>query len=92
MQQACLGLLVTVVDHFRMIFVGTVYSRLQSLVLDLMSSGWSLMKIKNRTGPRTDPWGTPLTMGTFSKDCPSTCWVLKFRNDDIHWYVVPQIP
>ena len=58
----------------------------KSLVLELMLSGRSLIKIKNRTGPKTDPWGTPLTTGTFSDDCPSTktCCVLEFRNDEIH--------
>ena len=34
-------------------------SSAKSLVLELMSSGRSFIKIKNSTGPRTDPCGTP---------------------------------
>ena len=26
---------------------------------DLIFSGRSLIKMRNRTGPKTDPWGTP---------------------------------
>ena len=46
-------------------------------------SGRSLIKIKNRTGPNTEPWGTPLITGTFSDDWPSTktCCVLWLRNE-----------
>ena len=30
----------------------------------LIFSGKSFMKIKNRIGPKTDPWGTPDKTGT----------------------------
>ena len=38
---------------------------------DLMLSGRSLMKIRNRTGPKTDPCGTPERTGTGSEARPS---------------------
>ena len=38
---------------------------------DLIFSGRSLIKIRNRTGPRTDPWGTPDRTGTGSEAWPS---------------------
>ena len=31
---------------------------------DLILSGRSLINIKKRTGPKTDPWGTPDKTGT----------------------------
>ena len=43
-------------------------SSANSLVLDVTQSGRSLMNNKKRRGPSTVPWGTPLTMGTFSDD------------------------
>ena len=33
-------------------------------ILFLMLSNKSFMKIKNRIGPKTDPWGTPDNTGT----------------------------
>ena len=35
----------------------------------------AFMKMRNRTGPRTDPWGTPDSTGTGSEALPSktTC-------------------
>ena len=38
---------------------------------DLIFSGRSLIKMRNRTGPRTDPWGTPDRTGTGSEAWPS---------------------
>ena len=37
----------------------------------------SFIKISNRIGPKTDPWGTPDNTGTRSEAWPSktTCWV-----------------
>ena len=34
---------------------------------DPIFSGRSLMKMRNRTGPKTDPWGTPDRTGTGSE-------------------------
>ena len=44
------------------------------------------MNIRNRAGPRTDPWGTPLTTGTLPDDGLSSqiCCVLWIRKEDIH--------
>ena len=38
---------------------------------DLIFSGRSLIKMRNRTGPRTDPLGTPDRTGTGSEAWPS---------------------
>ena len=38
---------------------------------DLIFSGRSLIKMRNRTGPKTDPWGTPDRTETGSKAWPS---------------------
>ena len=38
---------------------------------DLILSGRSLINIKKRTGPKTDPWGTPDKTGTRSEAWPS---------------------
>ena len=38
---------------------------------DLIFSGIALIKMRNRTGPRTDPWGTPDRTGTGSEAWPS---------------------
>ena len=32
--------------------------------------GRSFIKIKNRSGPKTDPWGTPLSTSNSSDSCP----------------------
>ena len=37
---------------------------------DLIFSGRSLIKMRNRTGPKTDPWGTPDRTGTGSGAWP----------------------
>ena len=39
-----------------------------------ISSGRSLMKIRNKVGPKTDPWGTPALIKYRSEDCPSRTW------------------
>ena len=38
---------------------------------DLIFSGRSLIKMRNRAGPKTDPWGTPDRTGTGSEAWPS---------------------
>ena len=38
---------------------------------DLILSGRSLINIKKRMGPKTDPWGTPDKTGTGSEAWPS---------------------
>ena len=38
---------------------------------DLIFSGRSLIKMRNRTGPRTDLWGTPDRTGAGSEAWPS---------------------
>ena len=38
---------------------------------DLIFSGISLIKMRNRTGPKTDPWGTSDRTGTGSEAWPS---------------------
>ena len=38
---------------------------------DLIFSGRSLIKIRKRTGPKTDPWGTPDRTWTGSEAWPS---------------------
>ena len=38
---------------------------------DLIFSGRSLIKMRNRTGPKTDPWGTPDRTRTGSEAWPS---------------------
>ena len=47
--------------------------------------GISLMNVKNRTGPRTLPCGTPLVTFTHSEQAPftETCWTLLCRYDSI---------
>ena len=61
---------------------------------DLMLSGRSFMKRRNRTGPKTDPWGTPDSTGTGSEAWPSktTCWVRPESHELIHLWVDPLIP
>ena len=63
-----------------------IQSSAKSISLELVSSGRSLLNIKNNTGPKTEPCGTQLTTGTFSDDWPSTrtCSVLELSKDDLH--------
>ena len=44
---------------------------------DLMFSGKSFIKIRNRIGPKTDPWGTPDNTGTCG-------WILLSHNSPIY--------
>ena len=37
----------------------SIVSSAKNLMLDLMSVSRSLIYIRNNSGPRTDPWGTP---------------------------------
>ena len=61
---------------------------------DLMLSGRSLMNTKKRTGPRTEPWGTPDKTGTGSDSSPSstTCCERLESHELIHLCVDPLIP
>ena len=43
-----------------------------------MLSGRSFMKMRNMTGPRTDPWGTPDSTGTGSEAWPSSFFFFFF--------------
>ena len=60
---------------------------------DLMLSGKSFIKIRNRIGPKTDPWGTPDNTGTGPEAWPSktTCWVHPESHELIHLRVDPLI-
>ena len=61
---------------------------------DLILSGKSLLKIRKRIGPKTDPWGTPDKTGTGSEAWPSktTCWLRPESHELIHLWVDPRIP
>ena len=50
----------------------TTQSSANSLVLDPMLSGRSLMNKRNSNGQSTEPWGIPLITGTHSDSEPST--------------------
>ena len=60
---------------------------------DLVYLGMSFMKTRKRSGPRTDPWGTPLVTETASEDSPSTTtlWVRPVRKDWIHFRALGSI-
>ena len=60
----------------------------------LIISGKSFMKIKNRIGPKTDPWGIPDKIGTGSEVWPSktTCWLCPESQELTHLSVDPLIP
>ena len=72
----------------------TRHSHLQTE--DLMLSDRSLIRMRNRnrTGPRTDPWGTLDSTWTGSEAWPSksTCWVRPESHELIHLWVDPLIP
>ena len=53
------------------IFLYRTQSSVNRQTEDLMLSGRSFMKMRNRTGPRTDPWGTSDSTGTGSEVWPS---------------------
>ena len=36
----------------------------------LLTVGRSLIYIKNSRGPRTEPWGTPVVIGSFFEEFP----------------------
>ena len=36
----------------------------------LLTVGRSLIYIKNSRGPRTEPWGTPVVIGSFFEEIP----------------------
>ena len=44
-------------------------SSAKSLMFNIIPSEVSLMKMRNRMGPRTDPCGTPDVLGTFFRPC-----------------------
>ena len=58
-----------------------VVSSAKSLTLDSTSSGRSFIYIKNKRGPRTEPWGTPALVLPQDEDtpCKTTRWVLLER-------------
>ena len=61
---------------------------------DLIISRRSLIKMIIRTGPKTDPWGTPNRTGTGSEAWPSntTFWERSESHELIHLWVDPLIP
>ena len=61
---------------------------------DLIFSGRSLIKIRKRDGPKTDPWGTPDRIRTGSEAWPSntTFWERSESHEMIHLWVDPLIP
>jgi hypothetical protein len=63
-----------------------ICSSANSLVVDVTDSGKSLMYRRNRSGPRTVPWGTPDVTGDLPDFIPShtTSWVLYWRKLAIH--------
>ena len=52
-------------------FLYKTQSSAKSQTDDLIFSGRSLIKMRNRTGPKTDPWGTTDKTGTGSEAWPS---------------------
>ena len=58
-------------------------SSAKSLTVELRSSGESFLYIKNSSGPRTVPWGTPDVVTAGADDAPSvtTDWVHCVRNN-----------
>ena len=64
------------------------------MVDELPQFGRSLICIRNRSGPRTVPWGTPDVTGLASDDIPSkkTVCSRSVMNDEIHHRVVPVTP
>ena len=57
-------------------------------------SGKSFMKIRNRIGPRTVPWGTPDVTETDAEEVPfmTTVCVLSDKNDLIQFIMTFWIP
>ena len=64
------------------------------MVDEFTQFGRSLIYIRNRSGPRTVPWGTHDVTGLASGDIPSKTTVcsLSVRKDEIHPRVVPITP
>ena len=52
------------------IVIYTAVASVKSLVCDLKLSGNSLIRARNKIGPRTDPWGTPDVTGIVSVSHP----------------------
>ena len=69
----------------------TAVSSANNLTWDWMFSGRSLMYNRKKSGPSTEPWGTPEVTLTSSDDSPSstTVWVQPIRNDWIQFKVFP---
>ena len=60
-----------------------------------MQHAWmSSIKRINRSGPKTDPWGTPLTTFRNEENIPSisTVWFLPVRKLFIQFRLIPWIP
>ena len=47
--------------------VSSAYIKMSKILLTV---GRSLMYIKNNRGPRTEPWGTPVVIGSFFEQTP----------------------
>ena len=69
-------------------------SSAKSLTVELRLSGKSFIYIKNSSGPKTVPWGTPDVVTTGADDAPSitTDWVRCVRNDSNQLCSGPRIP
>ena len=63
-------------------------------VLASIMSGISLTKIRNKTGPNTLPWGTPLMTSEVLDGTPftTTRCVLPLKKDSIHFNKLPVMP
>ena len=61
---------------------------------DVMLSCNSFIKIKNRVGPKVDPWDQPVTTATRSETCPSKapCLVHPESHELARLWVYPLIP
>jgi hypothetical protein len=54
-------------------------------------TGRSFMNMRKSSGPKTDPWGTPLTTGSWPDTSPSkaTCCILLLKKAETHFQVFP---
>ena len=68
-------------------------SSAKSLTWDDTTSGRSLIWIKNKSGPKTVPWGTPESTVTDDGNSPSTITHSLFvKNADNYFSKFPSIP
>ena len=54
----------------------------------------SLIKTENRSGPRTEPWGTPVSILKVSPRAPSiqTEPNRSFKKAEIHFFIIEHVP